>query len=393
MAKLRLEDLAVSGQRVLVRVDFNVPLDGTSVTDDTRIRAAIPTIESIVSRGGKAILCAHLGRPKGEVNQKYTLAPIAGHLATLLGQPVQFVPSLVGDAATSITRDMQPGDILLLENTRFDPRETRNDPALASELAGLADLYVNDAFGAAHRAHASTEGVAHKMRKAAMGLLVEREVAYLGRLLSGPQAPFVAVLGGAKVSDKIGIIEQLLDKVDALLIGGAMSYTFLKAQGHHVGTSLVEEDKLPVALDLLERAAGRIHLPTDHIVADRFAADAATRVAGPGIPEGWMGLDIGPNTIDAYKSVIASAKTVVWNGPMGVFEMQAFAAGTKAVAHALAEATDNGCLSVVGGGDSVAAITLDGYQDRISHVSTGGGAMLEFLEGKVLPGIEALSDA
>jgi phosphoglycerate kinase len=393
MSKLRLKDLDVGGRRVLVRVDFNVPLSEGRVTDDTRIRAALPSIRSVIDRGGKAILCAHLGRPKGVVNPEYTLAPVAAHLAKVLGHPVQFVTSLVGEAATSAIDNLQPGEVLLLENTRFDPRETRNDPALAAELAGLADCYVNDAFGAAHRAHASTEGVAHLVPKAAMGLLMEREVAYLGRLLSGPEAPFVAVLGGAKVSDKIGIIEQLLDRVDALLVGGAMSYTFLRARGHAVGTSLVEEDKLAVARELLDRAGSRIHLPSDHVIADRFAGDANARTCAGDIPDGWMGLDIGPATIAAYQGLIAEARTVVWNGPMGVFEMPAFAAGTNAIANSLADATDDGCLSVVGGGDSVAAITQAGFQSRISHVSTGGGAMLEFLEGKTLPGIAALTEA
>jgi phosphoglycerate kinase len=392
MHKLGLKDLDVAGKKVLVRVDFNVPLDGQTVTDDTRIRAAVPTILSVLQRGGSAILCAHLGRPKGEPNPKFTLAPVAGHLAGLLGMAVQFVPSLVGRDAVASAEDLAPGEVLLLENTRFDPRETANDAGLSAELAALADVYVNDAFGAAHRAHASTEGVSHVVGQAAMGLLVAKEVDYLSKLLGTPDSPFVAVLGGAKVSDKIGIIEQLLDKVDLLLIGGAMSYTFLKAQGFSVGSSLVEDDKLEVARDLLARASGRIRIPTDHVIADRFAADANKKTCVGQIPEGWMGLDIGPETVAAYVDAIAGAKTVVWNGPMGVFEIDAFAQGTNAIADALAVSTDAGCLSVVGGGDSVAAITQAGYQERISHVSTGGGAMLEFLEGKVLPGIAALTD-
>lgn len=392
MSKLRLKDLDVGGRKVLVRVDFNVPLDGSTVTDDTRIRAALPTVMSITERGGAAILCAHLGRPKGEPDPEFTLAPVASHLAGLLGRPVQFVTSLTGPNAQAFAEDLQPGEVLLLENTRFDARETRNDAALSAELAALADLYVNDAFGAAHRAHASTEGVAHLVDQAAMGLLVEKEVDYLSRLLGEPDRPFVAVLGGAKVSDKIGIIEQLLDRVDTLLIGGAMSYTFLKAQGVSVGSSLVEDDKLDVATDLLQRAGDRIRIPSDHVVADRFAADAERQTVEGAIPDGWMGVDIGPETVRAYSALIEDASTVIWNGPMGVFEMEAFAAGTNAVADALARSTDSGCLSVVGGGDSVAAITQAGYEDRISHVSTGGGAMLEFLEGKVLPGIAALTD-
>lgn len=393
MNKLRLQDLDVAGKKVLIRVDFNVPLDGTRVTDDTRIREALPTINSVLSRGGAVILCAHLGRPKGQPNPKYTLAPVAGHLAGVLGQAVQFVPSLTGADAVAFAEDLAPGEVLLLENTRYDAREEANDASLAKELAALADVYVNDAFGAAHRAHASTHGVTAFMPQSAMGLLMEREVDYLGKLLGTPESPFVAVIGGAKVSDKIGVIEQLLTRVDSLMIGGAMSYTFLKAQGHSVGTSLVEDDKLDVALDLMERAGNRLLLPTDHTIADRFAEDAQARVSDIDIPDGWMGLDIGPETIARYEAHIASAKTVIWNGPMGVFEMAAFARGTNAVADALADATDAGCLSVVGGGDSVAAVTQAGYQDRISHVSTGGGAMLEFLEGKVLPGVDALTAA
>lgn len=393
MNKLRLQDLDVAGKKVLIRVDFNVPLDGTRVTDDTRIREALPTINSVLSRGGAVILCAHLGRPKGQPNPKYTLAPVAGHLAGVLGQGVQFVPSLTGADAVAFAEDLAPGEVLLLENTRFDAREEANDASLAKELAALADVYVNDAFGAAHRAHASTHGVTAFMPQSAMGLLMEREVEYLGKLLGTPESPFVAVIGGAKVSDKIGVIEQLLTRVDSLMIGGAMSYTFLKAQGHSVGTSLVEDDKLDVARDLMKRAGDRLLLPTDHTIANRFAEDAEARVTDIDIPDGWMGLDIGPETIVRYQAHIASAKTVIWNGPMGVFEMAAFAKGTNAVADALADATDTGCLSVVGGGDSVAAVTQAGYEERISHVSTGGGAMLEFLEGKVLPGVDALTDA
>ncbi|NNE69271.1 MAG: phosphoglycerate kinase [Rhodothermales bacterium] len=393
MNKLRLQDLDVAGKKVLIRVDFNVPLDGTRVTDDTRIRAALPTINSVLDRGGAVILCAHLGRPKGQPDPKYTLAPVAGHLAGVLGRAVQFVPSLTGPDAVAFAEDLAPGEVLLLENTRFDPRETSNDESLAKELAALADVYVNDAFGAAHRAHASTHGVASLMPQAAMGMLMEKEVDYLGKLLGTPDSPFVAVIGGAKVSDKIGVIEQLLTRVDSLMIGGAMSYTFLKAQGHSIGTSLVEDDKLDVATDVMKRAGDRLLLPTDHMVADRFAEDAEAKASGIDIPEGWMGLDIGPKTIARYQEHIGSAKTVIWNGPMGVFEMAAFSKGTNAVADALADATDAGCLSVVGGGDSVAAVTQAGYEDRISHVSTGGGAMLEFLEGKVLPGVDVLTDA
>ncbi|MBO6576768.1 MAG: phosphoglycerate kinase [Rhodothermales bacterium] len=393
MNKLRLKDLAVGDRKVLVRVDFNVPLDGTTVTDDTRIRAALPTIMSITERGGAAILCAHLGRPKGEPDPKYTLAPVASHLAGLLGRPVHFVTSLTGESARAYAEDLQPGEVLLLENTRFDARETSNDPSLGRELAALADVYVNDAFGAAHRAHASTEGVTHFLEQSAMGLLVEKEVDYLGQLLGEPERPFVAVIGGAKVSDKIGIIEKLLERVDTLLVGGGMAYTFLRAQGLATGNSLVEEDKIDLARELLDRAGDRIRIPSDHVIANRFAADADRQVVSGAIPDGWMGLDIGPETVAAYSKIVEDAKTVVWNGPMGVFEMEAFAGGTNAIADALAASTDSGCLSVVGGGDSVAAVTQAGYEERLSHVSTGGGAMLEFLEGKVLPGIAALTEA
>jgi phosphoglycerate kinase len=396
MNKLRLNDLDVRGRRVLVRVDFNVPLvdapEGRAVGDDTRIRAAIPTIRTILERGGSPILVSHLGRPKGP-DPKQSLGPVAGHLARLLGSPVVFVPDLVGEAAQEAVKLLEPGQVLLLENTRFDEREKKNDPALSEALARLADVFVNDAFGSAHRAHSTTEGVTGFVPQSAMGLLVEREVAYLSRLLGEPEQPFVGVLGGAKVSDKLGLIENLLGRVDALLIGGAMSYTFLRALGRGTGASLVEEDRLEEARALYERSGGRIQLPTDHVAAGAFAADAPHRIVRGDIPDGLMGVDIGPATLAAYRGVVLGARTVVWNGPMGVFEMEPFAKGTMGMAHALADATDAGAMTVVGGGDSVSAVVKSGMQERVSHVSTGGGAMLEFLEGKTLPGIAALTDA
>ena len=397
MNKLKLQDLDVKGRRVLVRVDFNVPLadgpDGRTVTDDTRIRAAIPTIKSILERGGKPILTSHLGRPKDGPEPKYSLAPVAKRLARLLGTEVLFVPDLTGEAARGAADMLDAGQVLLLENTRFYAGETKNDAALSQALAGLCDVYVNDAFGSAHRAHSSTEGITRFVPLSAMGLLLEREVKYLSTLLGTPERPYVAVLGGAKVSDKILLIENLLGRVDTILIGGAMSYTFLKAQGIEVGTSRVEEDRLADAKALLERAGGKIRLPVDHVAATAFSADAEHQVTGVAIPAGLMGLDIGPKTIAAYRDVVLGAKTVVWNGPMGVFEMPAFATGTIAMAQALADATGHGALTVVGGGDSVAAISQAGFDGRVSHVSTGGGAMLEFLEGKILPGVAALTDA
>ena len=391
MDKLSLEDLDVHGLRVLVRVDFNVPLNDGEVGDDTRIRAALPTIRAITSGGGKAILMSHLGRPKGEPDPALTLAPVAERLQELLDERVLFVSNTVGPAVERAVAELPDRGVLLLENTRFQPGETKNDPDFAGRLAMLGDLYVNDAFGAAHRAHASTEGVTRHAARSAMGLLMKKELDHLSRLIEAPEHPYVAVLGGAKVSDKIGVIENLLGRVDALLIGGAMSYTFLEALGNDVGDSRVEEDKVDVAADLFDRARGKINLPVDHVAADAFDNDAPHRAVDQDIPAGLMGLDIGPKTVEAYRSSILSARTVVWNGPMGVFEMSSYARGTFAVAEAMAEATDAGAFTVVGGGDSVAAITEAGYEDRVAHVSTGGGAMLEFLEGKTLPGVRALS--
>lgn len=391
----QLTDLDLDGKRVLIRVDFNVPLstaeDGTrTVDDDTRIRAALPTIEYVTRKGGTAILVSHLGRPKGSVVPAFSMAPVGRHLSQLTGQPVILAPAVVGDDVSDIVRSVAPGEILLLENVRFEPGETSNDPALARQLASLADVYVNDAFGTAHRAHASTEGVAHLVAEKAPGFLMQSELDTLRRVTENPEKPFVAIVGGAKVSDKIGIISRLLETADHLLIGGAMAYTFQRARGAGTGTSLVEEDRIDLAANLLKEAGDRIHLPLDNVCAEAFDNDAPQKVMAGGIEEGWMGLDIGSATVSAYEEIIRNARTIVWNGPMGVFEMPSFAKGTHAIADAVVAATDTGAFSVVGGGDSVAAIVGAGMADRVSHVSTGGGAMLELLEGKELPGISAL---
>ncbi len=385
-----LSDLTLSGKRVLVRVDFNVPLENGKVTDDTRIRGAIPTIEAILAAGGQPLLMSHLGRPKGEVKLELSLRPVAAHLDSLIEAPVVFCNNTVGPEAEQCIADAAKDAVVVLENTRFLSGETNNDSELAQQLAGLADVFVSDAFGTVHRAHASTAGVAEYVAEKAAGLLIELEVGFLTRALRDPEHPFVAVLGGAKVSDKMGLIEALLGRVDHLLIGGAMAYTFLAAQGVPTGTSLVEENRLDEARDLIRRAGDRLLLPTDHVVADRFAENAASQIVEE-IPEGWMGLDIGPETRSRYSSVLAGAKTIIWNGPMGVFEMDPFAAGTRAIAQAMASATEkNGTLTVVGGGDSVAAIIEAGLAEAVSHVSTGGGAMLALIEGKTLPGLAAL---
>ncbi len=396
MQKRTLDHMATRGRRVLVRVDFNVPIADGVIGDDTRIRAALPTIRAILAGGGKAILMSHLGRPKGVANPAFTLRPAADRLRELLEAPVHFVEHASGpaDPANRQAIDaLNDGEAIMLENTRFHPGETKNDPALSAELASLADLYVNDAFGTCHRAHASTEGVARQVRETGMGFLLAREIEYLSRLLDAPKKPYAAVLGGAKVSDKIGVIENLLDRVDALLVGGAMSYTFLKALGRGTGASRVEEDRLDDARALYHKAGGKIQLPIDHVTAPAFDNEAPRHTVSGAIPEGEMGLDIGPETVEAYARTIREARTIVWNGPMGVFEMPNFARGTLAIAEALAEATRRGALTVVGGGDSVAAVSQAGYAGQISHVSTGGGAMLEFLEGKTLPGVAALQDA
>jgi phosphoglycerate kinase len=398
MHKLTLDDVDVHGQRVLIRVDFNVPLDTSEdgrpcVGDDTRIRAALPTIRHVLDHGGKAILVSHLGRPGGQPDPDLSLACVADHLGTLIEERVRFSSNTVGGTVEEVINGMSDGSVILLENTRFDSGEKANDEAFSKALASLADVYVNDAFGAAHRAHASTAGVAEFMDLAVLGRLMEDEIEALTRVRDDPESPLVAILGGSKVSDKLGTIRALSETADHLLIGGAMSYTFLKVLGREVGASRVEADRLDTAEELYERAEGTIVLPTDHVVAGAPEADAEASVVEDDIPEDLMGLDIGPATIDAYRDRILDAATVIWNGPMGVFEVGQFADGTTAIAEAVADATDDGAFSVVGGGDSVSALTQSGCADRISHVSTGGGALLTFLENAPLPGVEALTDA
>ncbi|MBC7233737.1 MAG: phosphoglycerate kinase [Chloroflexi bacterium] len=390
MNKKTIRDIEVAGKRVLVRVDFNVPLDKAGqITDDTRIRAALPTIEYLRDKGAKVIVCSHLGRPKGKVAEEFRLTPVAKRLSELLGTPVQKTDDCIGPEVEKAVAAMKPGDVLLLENLRFHAEEEANDPGFAKQLAALADVYVNDAFGAAHRAHASTEGVAHFL-PAVAGFLMERELTFLGKALADPTRPFVAILGGAKVSDKIGVIENLLPKVDWLIVGGGMANTFLKALGYEVGASLVEEDKVELAKDLLQRAGKKLMLPVDVVIADAFAADAQHQtVPVDKVLPGWRILDIGPQSVEAFNAVLKKAKTVVWNGPMGVFEFPAFAAGTVAIAKSLAE-TD--ATTIIGGGDSAAAVEQAGVANKMTHISTGGGASLEFLEGRVLPGVAALQD-
>jgi len=390
MNKKTIRDVEVAGRRVLVRVDFNVPLAEGVVSDDTRIRAALPTIQYLLARNATVILCSHLGRPKGGPTPEFRMDPVARRLAELLGRPVIKLDDLVGPAVEAAVRAARPGEVILLENTRFHPGETRNDPELARHLAALADIYVNDAFGSAHRAHASTEGVAHHL-PAVAGFLMEKELEYLGNALASPRRPFVAILGGAKISDKIGVIENLLGRVDGLLIGGGMANTFLKAQGYDVADSLVEDASLDTARDLLRRGGDRLVLPVDVTVADRFEADARWQVvAVDRVPPGWRILDIGPRTLDLFQERLNGARTVIWNGPMGVFEFPRFAQGTEAVARMVAALPD--ATTIIGGGDSAAAVQQAGLADRMSHISTGGGASLEFLEGKTLPGVAALVD-
>jgi len=384
-----VSDIDVKDKRVLVRVDFNVPINNGAVTDDTRIRAALPTIKYLIDHEAKIILCSHLGRPKGNPAPNYSLKPVAKRLSELLGMEVAFSEDCIGPVAEEAAKQLEPGDILLLENTRFHAGEKENDPGMAKELASLADIFVMDAFGSAHRAHASTVGVAEYL-PAVAGFLMEKEIKYLGQAIANPERPFVAILGGAKISDKIGVILNLLEKADSILIGGGMANTFFKAQGYPLGDSLVEEDALETAREILSKSGAKLRLPIDVVIADAFDNDANAKVVSVGpIPENWRILDIGPETVASYREVILQAGTVVWNGPMGVFEFDNFAKGTFGVAKAVA---DSKAITVVGGGDSVAAINKAGLQDRITHISTGGGASLEMLEGKTLPGVAALQD-
>ncbi len=390
--KMSVKDIDVAGKKVLVRCDFNVPLKEGVITNDKRIVAALPTIKYLKENGAKVILCSHLGRPKGEWLPEFSLAPVAKRLSELLECEVRMSKDVIGEDAKDISATIKEGEVALLENVRYYKEETKNVPEFAKELASLAEIFVNDAFGTAHRAHASTTGVADYI-PAVCGFLIQKEIDVMGKALDNPVRPFVAVLGGAKVSDKIGVITNLLEKVDTLIVGGAMAYTFLKAEGHNVGISLCEEDKLELASELLAKAKEKgvsLLLPVDHIAADKFDENAEpVAVEGKDIPDGLMGMDVGPKSVELFKEAVKNAKTVIWNGPMGVFEFKNFAGGTFAVAEAIAE-TD--CISIIGGGDSVAAVTKLGFADKMTHISTGGGASLEFLEGLELPGIAALNE-
>ena len=397
MNKLTVEDLDLKGKRVLMRVDFNVPLENGRVANDKRIRAALPTIKYITNAEGKLILMSHLGRPKGRRIPELSLEPCVAVLSALLGKKVRFVDDCIGEAVEAAVESLDEGDILLLENLRYYPEETENDSDFAAKLAQLGDVYVNDAFGTAHRAHASTEGVTHHISQCAAGYLLMKELDYLGGVMADPAKPFVAILGGAKISGKIDIISNLLPRVDTIIIGGGMAYTFFKAQGKEIGKSLLEEDKIDLAKELLAQGGQKIILPVDCMVSDTFdfnarQVGALKEVAADGIPPNEFSLDIGPKSIETFRPIISAAKTIVWNGPMGVFEIEATAKGTYAIANALAEATAHGATTVIGGGDSASAIHKAGVADKVSHVSTGGGASLELMEGKVLPGVAALSD-
>ena len=387
--KKMVTDLDVKGKKVLVRVDFNVPISGGEVGDDTRIQAALPTIEYLLENGAAVILCSHLGRPKGEYDPELSLQPVAEYLDNMIDAQVKFAEDCIGDVAQKAAKNLEPGQVLVLENTRFHAGEKKNDPEFAKELASLAELFVNDAFGTAHRAHASNVGVADYLPSAA-GFLLEKEIKYLGNAIADPERPFVAILGGAKISDKIGVIDNLIENADRILIGGGMANTFFKAQGYALAESLVEDDVLDTAKDMLDMAGGKIVLPVDVVIADDFSADAADKIMDVGdVPAGWRILDIGPRTVEAFSDIIKRAGTVVWNGPMGVFEFEKFAKGTFEVAKAIAESAATG---IIGGGDSTSAIKKSGLDDKITHISTGGGASLEMLEGKTLPGLAALDD-
>jgi len=397
MSKLTIQDLDLRGKRVFIRVDFNVPLKDGVVTDDTRIRETLPTLKLAIEKGGRLVLASHLGRPKGGPDPKYSLRPAAKTLEELLGKPVAFAADCVGVEAEAKSVGLKDGDVLVLENVRFHPEEEKNDQGFSKQLAALCDsVFVCDAFGSAHRAHASVVGITKFVKQAAAGLLMEKELAYIGKAISNPSRPFVAILGGAKVSDKIEVVENLMKIADAMLIGGGMAYTFLKAQGLPIGRSLVEADKIDLAKRILADAKQRnfkLLLPLDNVVVEEFKADAPSKIVDVGAtPADHMGLDIGPKTIESYKAEIAKAKTIVWNGPMGVFEMPAFAKGTLEIAKAVAAATTAGAISIIGGGDSVAAVHQSGLANQISHISTGGGASLEFLGGRKLPGVEALTN-
>jgi phosphoglycerate kinase len=397
MRKLTVEDINPKGKRILMRVDFNVPLEGGKVVNDQRINAALPTIKYLVDNGGKVILMSHLGRPKGQRVPEMSLKPCVTVLSALLGKDVAFVDDCIGDKVEDAVHALGDGDIVILENLRYHGQETENDPDFAARLAGLGEIYVNDAFGTAHRAHASTEGVTHFIQQCAAGFLMMKELDYLGNVMENPQEPFVAILGGAKISGKIEVITNLLPKVQKIIIGGGMIYTFLKAKGLEIGDSLLEEDKVDFAKELLGQGGEKIVLPTDCVVSDRFDFEAREvgqmkQVDIDAIPAGWVGLDIGSKSVEKFREILENTKTVVWNGPMGVFEISDTAKGTYAIAQILAEITNKGATTVIGGGDSAAAVRKAGVADKVSHVSTGGGASLEFIEGKVLPGVAALSD-
>lgn len=401
MSKKTVADLSgsdLAGKKVLVRADLNVPLDDSgTITDDTRIRAALPTVQDLIKKGAKVIMCSHLGRPKGKVNESLRLTPVATRLSELLGQSVTMCNDCIGDAVAAQVNALENGQVALLENLRFHAGEEANDSDFTQKLASLADVYVNDAFGTAHRAHASTEGVTHYLKPSVAGYLIEKELQYLQNAIENPKKPLAAIIGGSKVSSKIGVIETLLEKVDKLLIGGGMIFTFYKARGLNVGKSLVEEDKLELAKSLEVKAQQRnvaLLLPTDVVIADNFAPDANSQTVGiESIPDGWMGLDIGPDSVKVFQEALADCKSIIWNGPMGVFEFDKFAQGTEAIAHTMAGLTEGGTTTIIGGGDSVAAVEKVGVAEKMSHISTGGGASLELLEGKILPGIAALDDA